>query len=213
MSYATSLNQGAAVKRYDRCACTLGWGISVLAHVLAGAWLWHAWLPPRMENDAAPVKRIEVWLVPAAPKPVPASAPEAAIPRTTRTPAHAAAGPAAPRRQPSADVVPAAPTVTIPEPEAAAASTGADVPAVDLVAARAAARRIAREDAKGLVALPQRKPVVDPNGDHHVVDPLERARRVDCQTARGQSTNLLANVVMLAKDMVANAIDDSGCKW
>jgi hypothetical protein len=40
-----------------------------------------------------------------------------------------------------------------------------------------------------------------------------RARRVDCQTARAQSTNLLANVVLLAVDMAKNAIDDSGCKW
>jgi hypothetical protein len=45
------------------------------------------------------------------------------------------------------------------------------------------------------VALPDRKPVIDPNADHHVVDPLERARRVDCQTARAESTNLLANVI------------------
>ena len=94
-----------------------------------------------------------------------------------------------------------------------ATSTPAAPPAVDIAAARAAARLIAREDGKGLVALPRRKPVVDPNADHHVVDPLERARRVDCQTARAESTNLLGNVLMLAKDLVANAIDDSGCKW
>jgi hypothetical protein len=110
--------------------------------------------------------------------------------------------------------VPAVPTAGAPEPAPeTSASTEPDGPTVDLAAARAAARRIAREDAKGLVALPKRKPVVDPNADHHVVDPLERARRVDCQTARAESTNLLANVVMLAVDMTKNAIDDSGCKW
>ena len=63
------------------------------------------------------------------------------------------------------------------------------------------------------VALPTRKPVVDANADHRVVDPLERARRIDCAKARAESTNLLANVVMLAVDLAKNAVDDSGCKW
>jgi hypothetical protein len=55
--------------------------------------------------------------------------------------------------------------------------------------------------------------VVDPNADHHVVDRLEGARRVNCESARAESANLLANVVMLAVDLTKNAIDDSGCKW
>jgi len=199
----------------------LGWGISLLAHALAVACLWHALLPHRADTNAAPVKRIEVRLVPIAPAvplPQPAPAPDPASPRSRSAPARAAPTtmPAPPpaRRQPPAGVVSAVPTVAAPEPAPEApASTGPDGPVVDLAAARAAARRIAREDEKGLVALPKRKPVVDPNADHHVVDPLERARRVDCQTARAESTNLLANVVMLAVDMTKNAIDDSGCKW
>jgi hypothetical protein len=203
------------------CSSALGWGISLLAHALAVAWLWHALLPRRADTNAAPVKRIEVRLVPIAPAvplPQPAPAPDPASPRSRSAPARAARTtmPAPPpaRRQPPASVVSAVPTVAAPEPAPEApASTGPDGPTVDLAAARAAARRIAREDAKGLVALPKRKPVVDPNTDHHVVDPLERARRVDCQTARAESTNLLANVVMLAVDMTKNAIDDSGCKW
>jgi len=38
-------------------------------------------------------------------------------------------------------------------------------------------------------------------------------RRVDCQKARAESTNLLANVIGLAVDLAKNAVDDSGCKW
>jgi len=190
----------------------LGWGISLLAHALAVAWLWHDLLPRRADTDTEPVKAIEVRLVPIAPAvptplPAPAPAPEPASPRSRSAPARQPAASAVP-------AVPAVPTVAAPEPASEApAGSAPDGPTVDLAAARAAARRIAREDARGLVALPARKPVVDPNADHHVVDPLERARRPDCQTARAESTNLLANVVMLAVDLTKNAIDDSGCKW
>lgn len=219
MSDAASMHPAGIFQYPHARASALGWGISVLAHALAVAWLWHAWLPRRTDPDTRPVTRMQVWLVPIAPEvrlPLPPPAPNPAIPRSSKMPTRAAPRPAPARRQPPASVVSAAPTVSAPEPEPvseAADHTGANVPTVDLAAARAAARRIAREDEKGLVALPKRKPVVDPNADHHVDDPLERARRVACQTARANSTNLLANVVMLAKDMVANAIDDSGCKW
>jgi hypothetical protein len=41
---------------------------------------------------------------------------------------------------------------------------------------------------------------------------FERARRVNC-LKRNESANLLANIALLAKDMVTNAVDDSGRKW
>lgn len=218
MSHAITMPSAAMSQAADRRASALGWGISLLAHVLAVAWVWHAWPAHRTDADTTPVTRIEVRLVPVTPKPPsapPAPAPQSAVPRVTTRPPHVAPAPAL--REPPAIVVPAPPSITYSAP-AAEVPTGASAPApttptVDLAAARAAARRIAREDASGLVALPERKPVVDPNADHHVEDPLERARRPDCQTARANSTNLLANVVMLAADMVANAVDDSGCKW
>ncbi|MDN4052687.1 hypothetical protein QPK32_06340 [Massilia sp. YIM B02763] len=94
-----------------------------------------------------------------------------------------------------------------------ATDPGAAAPAVDLAAARATARLVAREHGNAMLAAQSRKPVVDPNADRRVVSPLERARRVDCQTARAESTNLLANVVLLAVDLAKNAVDDSGCKW
>jgi hypothetical protein len=106
----------------------------------------------------------------------------------------------------------------VPEPPGDAARptgivTGTDAPSVDLATARATARLFARESSKNLVTLPDRKPVVDPNADHRTVDRFERARRVDCQKARAESANLLANVVLLAVDLAKNAVDDSGCKW
>lgn len=216
MSHAASMHQPVILLRPNARASALGWGISVLAHVLAVAWLWHAWLPRRNDPDAAPVKRIVVWLVPLTPKlplPLPAPVPKATLARAHRTPARAAPRPTPAPPQPPVSVVPAAPSNTVRAPPAETTESDATPPTVDLAAARAAARMIAREDEKGLVALPKRKPVVDPNADHHVVDRFERARRVNCETARANSANLLANVLLLAKDLVDNAIDDSGCKW
>jgi hypothetical protein len=196
-----------------------GLGISLLVHALAVAWLWHAGLPRRAETDTGPVKRIEVRLIPIAPEaPQPAPTPEASVPRSRSMQTHAAPRPALLRREPSAIPVAPAPIAVVPEPADAAARptgtvTGTDAPAVDLATARATARLFARESSKNLVALPERKPVVDPNADHRTVDRFERARRIDCQKARAESANLLANVVLLAVDLAKNAVDDSGCKW
>lgn len=214
MSHAASTHQTAILLRPNARASALGWSISVLAHVLAVACLWHAWLPRRSDKDAAPVKRIEVWLVPLTPgAPLPLPALVRKTSRPNRTPARAAPRPTPTPHQPPVSVVPAAPSLIGPAQPAEAADKGVNPPTVDLAAARAATRLIAREDDKGLVALPKRKPVVDPNADHHVVDRFERARRVNCETARANSANLLGNVLLLAKDLVDNAIDDSGCKW
>lgn len=193
--------------------------ISLLVHALAVAWLWHAGLPRRADTDAGPVKRIVVRLVPIAPEvPRPAPEPEVIVPRSRAVPARAAPRPALPQRESSDSVSVAAPAPIAVVPEAAGnakatETTGTDAPSVDLATARAMARLYARESSKNLVALPKRKPVVDANADHRTVDRFERARRVDCQTARAESTNLLANVVLLAVDLAKNAVDDSGCKW
>jgi hypothetical protein len=211
MNHAASLTTRASMR---------GLGISLLVHALAVAWLWHAGMPRRTDTDAGPVKRIVVRLVPVAPAaPQAAPAPETVLPRSSSTPAHAAPGPALPQREPSARVVTPAPIAVVPAPAGDAArpteagGTGTDAPGVDLATARAMARLYARESSKNLVTLPDRKPVVDANADHRTVDRFERARRVDCQTARAESTNLLANVVLLAVDLAKNAVDDSGCKW
>jgi hypothetical protein len=160
-----------------------------------------------------------VRLIPIAPEaPISAPALEIIVPRAsaTQTQSHAARRPALPQRAPSASAEAPAPVAAVPEPAGDAAkpaATGTDAPTVDLATARATARLYARESSKNLVTLPNRKPVVDPNADHHTVDRFERARRVDCQKARTESTNLLANVVLLAVDLAKNAVDDSGCKW
>jgi hypothetical protein len=211
----------------------LGWTISLLAHALAVAWIWHAWPARPPDTDTGPLKQFEVRLIPLVretpqPRPKPAPAPVAAtrvrpdrpIPaRAARTPSPAPEPPAgsssASAPAPDAPSNPAAPQA--PADVAGDASSATDTPTVDLTvdltSARAAARLIARENRKGLVALPERKTVVDPNADRHVVDPIEASRRIDCQTARSQSKNLLGNIIMLAVDLTKNAIDDSGCKW
>ena len=201
----------------------LGWGISLLVHGLAVAWLWHSLLPRRVETDAAPVRRIELRLVPLTPQARPAAPiPNTALPRPA--PARPRTAPRQPPRQQASReraVAPAQTAATDALPADAAkrpgsdtrTDTGTEAPAVDLAAARATARLIARENGKGFVALPGRKPVDAPNAERPIADRLERARRVDCQTARAGSTNLLANVIGLAVDLAKNAVDDSGCKW
>jgi hypothetical protein len=194
-----------------------GLGISLLVHALAVAWLWHGGLPQRADTEAGPVKRIVVRLMPIAPE-APLPTPEPIVPRSSATQMRAAPRPALPQYEPSASAAAPVPVAAVPEPASDAAkptnaATVTDAPTVDLATARATARLFARESSKNLVTLPNRKPVVDPNADHHTVDRFERARRVDCQKARAESTNLLANVVLLAVDLAKNAVDDSGCKW
>ncbi|WP_230028698.1 hypothetical protein [Massilia sp. Bi118] len=195
----------------------LGWSISLVAHAIAAVCLWHAWLPHRADLDAGPDKRIEVRLVPVAPQaPPPAPLPDKVMPRPSPLPLRPSRGPALQRQ--------ALPTIEESEPPAAAtpatpadavdlAGSETNAPTVDLASARATARLIARESGKGLVALPGRKPVLKAQPEAPIVGALERARRVDCQKARAESANLLANVIGLAVDLAKNAYDDSGCKW
>jgi hypothetical protein len=216
MNFAASLHQTDIPQRSAAGPSMFGWGISLLVHALAAAVLWHAWRPVPADKDTGPVRRIQVRLIAIAPAAPPVPVPDVAVPRSRPLQTRAAPGPTPPQRQARTRAVEAPPIITVPEPadspvKPEEGSTAA--PAVDLQAARAAARLIARENGKGLVALPGRKPVVDPNADRRVVDRFERARRVDCQKARAESTNLLANVIGLAVDLAKNAVDDSGCKW
>jgi len=227
MNFAASLHHTDIPQRRLARGPMLGWGISLLVHAGAVACLWHAWPSHRADEDSGPVNRIELRLIPIAPDAPPAPVPKLAVPRPDRTQMPARPRAAPPPRQTPTDAVSASPiTISSSAPGADAGNpdarkpdtvtptdVGTAAPAVDLQAARAAARLIARESGKGLVALPERKSVVDPNADRPVVDRFERARRVDCQKARAESANLLANVIGLAVDLAKNAIDDSGCKW
>ncbi|MGB9110263.1 MAG: hypothetical protein WCC39_16375, partial [Telluria sp.] len=205
------------VKRAPGRASMLGWGFSLLAHLLAVAWLLNASPLRQAGTEAGQAKRIEVRLVPIVPEAARATAaPHAAAPRPGSLPApprplrrgHVVSPTSSPTRQNApADMPKPAETKAATDMPAGATAPAATVP-VDMAAARTTARLLARESGKGLVALPARKPVVDPNADRQVVDPMERARRPDCQTARAGSTNLLANVALLAVDLAKNAIDD-----
>jgi hypothetical protein len=239
MNHAASIDHTFRPQRPDGRGPALGWGVSLAVHALALAWVWQAWPPRPADTDAGRGMRLEVRLLSVARQAPPAQPPTETAPRPASPPAptparsnaraiterpradHAqtppsvrsGATPSAALPIPDAPPIPAASAAPAEAPAADASGPATDAPAVDIGSARAAARLIARENAKGLVALPERKPVVDPNENHHVIDPIERARRIDCQTARAESTNLLANVVMLAVDLTKNAIDDSGCKW
>jgi hypothetical protein len=207
----------------------LGWAISLLVHALAVGWIWHGWPARPPDTDTGPLKQFEVRLIPlvretpqARPEPAPAPAAPTRVRPGHPVPARAAHTPAPAPPAASSSVSAPAPALPSnpaapPAPGDVAGNAATETPGVDLTvdltSARAAARLIARENRKGLVALPERKTVVDPNADRHVVDPIEASRRIDCQTARSQSTNLLGNIVMLAVDLTKNAIDDSGCKW
>jgi hypothetical protein len=179
--------------------------------------LWHAWLPHRADTDAGPGKRIEVRLVAIVPE-VAAAAPlrKQTMPRPSALPLRATRGPALPRQMFPDRAIAELPSATDSAPQADAAElpgSEKNAPTVDLASARATARLIARESGKGLVALPGRKPALEAKPEAPIVGALERARRIDCQKARAESANLLANVIGLAVDLAKNAYDDSGCKW
>jgi hypothetical protein len=217
MNQAASLHQTAMPKGPDARGPVLGWSISLLAHAVAVVCLWHAWLPHRTDKDAGPGKRIEVRLVAIAPEvPPPAPLPDQTMPHPSPVPLRPRPGPALPRQTLPDSAESELPPAAVPAPPANAVElTGSEknAPTVDLASARATARLIARESGKGLVALPGRKPVLEAKPEAPIVGALERARRVDCQKARAESANLLANVIGLAVDLAKNAYDDSGCKW
>lgn len=194
----------------------LGWGISLLAHAIAAAWVWHASLPNPANVGTEAVKRIEILLVQHVPSVLrQVSAPPARIAASSRKFNRAAAADTAIAR--TAPFVPRQPEVSATPP---ALPSQGDAPTIreesaqvfDLSAARASARAMTHEDRKNLEALPLRQGVNDARSSARIQERFERARRVNCLKAN-DSTNLLANVFFLAKDMVSNAADNSGCKW
>jgi hypothetical protein len=86
------------------------------------------------------------------------------------------------------------------------------MPVFDLVAARSTARAMASEGRKDMGARMTREEAMTTTKSERIQERFERARRVNCLKPN-ESANLLANVALLARDMVANAVDDSGCKW
>jgi hypothetical protein len=97
-------------------------------------------------------------------------------------------------------------------PLPATVKSAAVAPTFDMTAARASARALAREDRKATAALALSQETTRAMTTGQIQERLERARRGNCLKAN-ESMNLLANVVMLARDIVATAVDDSGCKW
>lgn len=194
----------------------LGWAMSLLAHAIAAGLVWHASQRDRANADTEAVKRIDIWLVASVLKaPAPVSVPPAKLAPPGRAANRTAGGATA--------TAPVAPLVTrqpngVDAPSALSSQGGAALipdgaaPVFDLFAARASARAMARDDRKRLGEPPLRQGQSEPISSDRIQERFERARRVNCLKAN-DSTNLLANVFFLAKDMVSNAVDDSGCKW
>ena len=219
MSIAPATFPGRAAWR----GSPVGWGISLLAHALIIGWLWHATLSRPARIDATHAQPMAVWLVPAAalplpPKvrPAPAVRADAASTRAIPDPDHALRRPLS-RTAPAPLAAPQAPVFRATLPALAAQSepaivAGGNAPAFDMAAARSTARAVTREDRKGTGALALRGEEMAAKSTERFQQRLEGAHRSKCLKGN-ESTNLLANVAMLAKDMVANAVDDSGCKW
>ena len=214
MNHANTMPPAFSLQRANGRRPLLGWGISLLVHALAVAWIWQATSSRPAAKRARPAREITVQLLPMAAAPPPAVVPRVAPATASRSPRPAAASrPASVRAAPEA---PTPPIIAMPPalaaPAGVAGGATAAAPAFDLAAARATARLVTREERKGVVALPGRQPVDELRADTRTSERLERARRGDC--LKGQdSTNLLANVALLARDLVKSAVDDSGCKW
>lgn len=212
-----------------------GIGLSLLVHAAVLAWLMH--VPAPRPPAGAPAAPLQIWLAPPRPaQPVQPETPvapalpraRAAAPASTRARGHAPEhatehapehAPAhapehTPERASETPAVITAPpastrdTFAVPQAAPATPDAGTDAaPTVDIAAARQAARRIAHEESSNMVVLPKRKPVVDPNADRQVIDPIENARRSDCKTAYA-GMGLLAVI-----PLVVDAVRQSGCKW
>jgi hypothetical protein len=192
----------------------MGWSMSLLVHAIGIAWLWHASPPRPAHPDTRPARRMEVWLLPpASTVPLRATVPVVAIAPTRSVSKRAALAPGTARNTPvvaGPALTPATPAV-LSSPDEAAPAPERTGPAFDLSAARASARAMVRDDRAGLGTLPLHQETLRATTSERMQERLERARRGDCLKGK-ESVNLLANVISLAKDVVANAVDDSGCK-
>ncbi|KQV37767.1 hypothetical protein [Massilia sp. Root335] len=172
-------------------------------------------LAPATPTPAAPRRRRK--MEPAMPRAAVASTTRAA-PAAVAAPVTAAAPAAivvpATAAAPTAVVVPATSTASDALAGTAAAAAPAppdDASVFDMAAARGIARAAAREDGRGLVALPKRPPpTLDPGREareDQLARGIARSSRNDCRTAYA-GLGLLA-VLPLLKD----AVTGSGCKW
>jgi hypothetical protein len=187
------------------------WGISVLAHGAALAWLLHA-LPPRHAQPDEAVRAMRFVLVaPVAPEPLPvpfpmtaarnsrpaaAIVPNAAKARAARP---AAAAPPRPIALPAGQPEPA---FTVAVPAAPGTDTGTETGrGFDMAAARGAARAVTAGTGPS-AGQPLRE-----TRDEKLGRAIDGARNGDCQT-QYSGMGLLA-IIPLAKDTLTG----SGCKW
>ncbi|WP_296947922.1 hypothetical protein [uncultured Massilia sp.] len=195
------------------------WGISLLAHGAALAWLLHAMPPQRARvDDARPEVRfvlVRPLLAPPVPAPLPApvAAPVPAPPAAAAAPARPAPAPRArPRTAPPIAPHPAAapaPPIAMPEGTPEPAFTVAAPPAgsgggFDMAAARGAARA-AVSGPDGIGA--GRTQVLRETRTEKLGRAIDGARNGDCQTQYA-GMGILA-LIPLAKDTLTG----SGCKW
>ena len=197
----------------DQRRPTLGWGLSLALHGLVMLYVWHAVAPPPMPATTLTPRRIALRLLPAVP-PAPqhaavttpsalaAAPPLTSASRATRVPAA--------RRRPAAQKETQIATQIETQIETQIGTQIPAAPAFDLAAARVAARALARAERGGTPALRQDDQAA--RTSHRIQQRLEGARRADCLKGN-DSVNLLANVLVLAHEVVAGAVNDSGCKW
>lgn len=194
-----------------------GWAISLLIHAAALAWLMHA-VPARRQDDT-PERRATLVMVRLAPPPGPARRPgePAAVPAP-----RAASTPAVPSRpRPARATIGAkvpAPVAAEPTPEPRADAPSAEpaaepsrtAPALDIAAARSAARAFARNEPapaprSGTLLKAMQNETETQN--EKLGRDIDRARRGDCQT-KYAGMGLLAVI-----PLVANTVTGTGCKW
>jgi hypothetical protein len=212
-----SMPQPAGLRRQLR-GLLPGWAISLVLHAAALALLVHA--VPARQHDDGPERRSTLVMVRLAPPPRPAQKPvEPAAPPVPRAAARAApSAPAAPSRpHPARATIQAAvpaPLAAGPTPEPAPAAPSAEpsgtAPALDIAAARSAARAFARSEPapapRSGTLLKAIQNETETQNEKLGRD-IERARRGDCQT-KYAGMGLLAVI-----PLVANTVTGTGCKW
>lgn len=219
MTEATNIYPSALGEWTNGRGSAFGWSFSTLVHAMIIAWLWHASSHHPAGIDTQQERRMAVWLVPVpVPTPLPAITTTASVATV-----HPIRSPNRKERLPRSGAMPSMPAVpqslaSVAAQPAPAAETepaklaGGEASTFDMAAARSSARAIAREDSKGVAATVLRQEATGARTTGQIQQRLEQARRGNCLKAN-ESMNLLANVVMLARDIVATAVDDSGCKW
>lgn len=206
----------------NRHGAVQSWGFTLLLHAMIIGSLWNK-MPPRLsKTEFGQERRMEVWLLPnTTPPPLktifkPSKAAPThlklvhVMPRQSievrQSRFRVARSELAAPKSTSLAVTASSPVSSNEEAGTVATHT------FDIAAARSDARAIASESFKGLSTSSKSAGTMAPSKSERIQEQFDRARRVNCLKPN-ESTNLLANVTFLARDLVANAIDDSGCKW